>query len=81
MCNCCSVPDTETALCRACPMKNRFPLSVPQVALEVTATDFLPVTLREGQGCTEACGDGVEAGCEGLLTQGPASKDKCFQGA
>ena len=74
------MPDMEIRSCSAHSMQNRFSLAAPQVALEVTATDFSPATRREGQGCTGAC-DRVEGGCKGLLTQGAASKDKCFSGS
>lgn len=74
------MPDTEIRSCSACSMQNKFPLAAPQVALEVTATDFPPASCMQGQGCTGTW-DRVERGCRGLLTQGAASKDKCFSGS
>jgi len=61
-------------------MQNRFPLAIPQVALEVMAANFPPAALREGQGRMRGW-DGVEGSCEGLLTPGAASKDKWFSGS
>lgn len=74
------MPDTEIKSCSTRSMQNRLSLDTPEVALGVMATDFLPAAHRDGQGCMGSW-DGVQGGCEGLLTQGPASKDKCFSGS